>query len=53
MEQLLLSRSKSSVADTSEDEDEDEDEDEEPFISLGDENEDDCFGIFSPLKHCK
>ena len=51
MEQLLASRSKSSVADTSEDEDEDEDE--EPFISLGDENEDDCFGIFSPLKHCK
>ncbi|KAH9763472.1 hypothetical protein KPL70_001186 [Citrus sinensis] len=49
MEQLLASRSKSSVADTSEDEDEDEDE--EPFISLGDENEDDCFGIFSPLKH--
>ena len=51
MEQLLASRSKSSVADTSEDEDEDEDE--ELFISLGDENEDDCFGIFSPLKHCK
>ncbi|KAH9723765.1 hypothetical protein KPL70_007240 [Citrus sinensis] len=51
MEQLLASRSKSSVADTSEDEDEDKDE--EPFISLGDENEDDCFGIFSPLKHCK
>ncbi|KAH9718016.1 hypothetical protein KPL71_022055 [Citrus sinensis] len=47
MEQLLTSRSKSSVADTSED----EDEDEEPFISLGDENEDDCFGIFSPVKH--
>ncbi|KAH9658595.1 hypothetical protein KPL70_023551 [Citrus sinensis] len=49
MEQLLASRSKSSVADTSEDEDEDEDE--EPFISLGDKNEDDCFGIFSPLKY--
>ncbi|KAH9803216.1 hypothetical protein KPL71_001680 [Citrus sinensis] len=49
MEQLLASRSKSSVADTSED----EDEDEEPFISLGDDNEDDCFGIFSPVKHCK
>ncbi|KAH9792313.1 hypothetical protein KPL71_004068 [Citrus sinensis] len=47
MEQLLASRSKSSVADSSED----EDEDEEPTISLGDENEDDCFGIFSPLKH--
>ncbi|KAH9704494.1 hypothetical protein KPL70_011491 [Citrus sinensis] len=51
MEQLLASRSKSSVADSSEDEDDDEDE--EPFISLGDENEDDCFGIFSPVKHCK
>ncbi|KAH9802080.1 hypothetical protein KPL71_001245 [Citrus sinensis] len=51
MEQLLASRSKSSVADSSEDEDDDEDE--EPFISLRDENEDDCFGIFSPVKHCK
>ncbi|KAH9800439.1 hypothetical protein KPL71_000668 [Citrus sinensis] len=51
MEQLLASRSKSSVADSSEDEDEDKDE--EPFISLRDENEDDCFGIFSPVKHCK
>ncbi|KAH9657765.1 hypothetical protein KPL70_023206 [Citrus sinensis] len=51
MEQLLASRSKSSVADTSEDEEEEEDE--EPFISLGDDNEDDCFGIFSPVKHCK
>ncbi|KAH9698348.1 hypothetical protein KPL71_023980 [Citrus sinensis] len=49
MEQLFTSRSKSSVTDSSED----EDEDEEPFISLGDENEDDCFGIFSPIKHCK
>ncbi|KAH9734910.1 hypothetical protein KPL71_017560 [Citrus sinensis] len=49
MEQLLASRSKSSVADSSED----EDEDEEPTVSLGDENEDDCFGIFSLLKHCK
>ena len=45
MEQLLTSRSKSSVADSS--------EDEEHFISLGDENEDDCFEIFSPIKHCK
>ncbi|KAH9698351.1 hypothetical protein KPL71_023981 [Citrus sinensis] len=45
MEQLLTSRSKSSVADSS--------EDEEPFISLGYENEDDCFGIFSPIKYCK
>ncbi|KAK9191655.1 hypothetical protein WN943_020270 [Citrus x changshan-huyou] len=26
---------------------------EEPFISLGDENEDDCVGIFSPAKHLK
>ncbi|KAH9669172.1 hypothetical protein KPL70_021675 [Citrus sinensis] len=51
MEQLLASRSKSSVADSSEDEDDDEDE--EPFISLGDENKNDCFGIFSPVKHCK
>ncbi|KAH9669453.1 hypothetical protein KPL70_021795 [Citrus sinensis] len=51
MEQLLASQSKSSVADTSEDEEEDEDE--EPFISLGDDNEDECFRIFSPVKHCK
>ena len=51
MEQLFTSRSKSSVAESSED-DEDEEE-EEPFISLGDENEDDCFGIFSPIKHSK
>ncbi|KAH9800748.1 hypothetical protein KPL71_000787 [Citrus sinensis] len=43
MEQLLASRSKSSAADSSEDEDEDVDDDEEPFISLGDDNEDDCF----------
>ena len=50
MEQLLTSRSKSSVAESS---DEDTDQNEEPFISLGDENEDDCFGIFSPIKHCK
>ncbi|KAH9699339.1 hypothetical protein KPL71_024309 [Citrus sinensis] len=49
MEQLLTSRSKSSVAESSED----EEEDEEPFISLGDENEDDCFRIFSLIKHCK
>ena len=49
MEQLLTSRSKSSVADSSDD----DEQDEEPFISLGDENEDDCFGIFSPIKHCK
>ena len=50
MEQLLTSRSKSSVADSSED---DEEDNEKPFISLRDENEDDCFGIFSPIKHCK
>ena len=49
MEQLLTSRSKSSVADSSDD----DEQDEEPFISLGDENEDDYFGIFSPVKHCK
>ena len=50
MEQLLTSRSKSSVANSSDD---DDDQDEEPFISFGDENEDDCFGIFSPIKYCK
>ncbi|KAH9679745.1 hypothetical protein KPL71_026254 [Citrus sinensis] len=50
MEQLLASRSKSSVADSTE---EDDDDDDEPTVSLGDENEDDCFGIFSPVKHCK
>ncbi|KAH9751331.1 hypothetical protein KPL71_014254 [Citrus sinensis] len=50
MEQLLASRSKSSVADSTED---DDDDDDEPTVSLGDENEDDCFGIFSPVKHCK
>lgn len=49
MEQLLASRSKSSVADSTND----EDDDDEPTVSLGDENEDDCFGIFSPIKHCK
>ncbi|KAH9779898.1 hypothetical protein KPL71_007880 [Citrus sinensis] len=50
MEQLLASRSKSLVADSTE---EDDDDDDEPTVSLGDENEDDCFGIFSPVKHCK
>ncbi|KAH9779725.1 hypothetical protein KPL71_007821 [Citrus sinensis] len=50
MELLLASRSKSSVADSTEDEDDDDDE---PTVSLGDEKEDDCFGIFSPIKHCK
>ncbi|KAH9681568.1 hypothetical protein KPL71_027019 [Citrus sinensis] len=49
MEQLLASRSKSSVADSTDD----EDDDDEPTVSLGDENEDDCFRIFSPIKHCK
>ncbi|KAH9699195.1 hypothetical protein KPL71_024251 [Citrus sinensis] len=49
MQQLLASRSEPSVTTASSD---DEDE-EEPFISLGDDNEDDCFGIFSPIKHCK
>ena len=49
MEQLITSRSKFSVAASSED----EEEEKEPFISLGDENEDDCFEIFSPIKHCK
>ncbi|KAH9703738.1 hypothetical protein KPL70_011207 [Citrus sinensis] len=44
MEQLLASRSKSSAADSSEDEDEDVDDDEEPFISLGNDNEDDSLG---------
>ena len=51
MEQLLASRSKSSVAESSEDNEDDEEE--KPFISLGDDNEDDCFGIFSPIKHHK
>ena len=51
MEQLLASRSKSSVAESSDD-NEDEKE-EEPFISLGDDNEDDCFDILSPIKYCK
>ncbi|KAH9679900.1 hypothetical protein KPL71_026333 [Citrus sinensis] len=46
MQQLLASRSEPSVASSST---EDED-DEEPFISLGDENEDDCFGIFPSIK---
>ncbi|KAH9769863.1 hypothetical protein KPL71_012168 [Citrus sinensis] len=45
MQQLLASRSEPSVASSS------EEEDDEPFISLGDENEDDCFGILPPIKH--
>ncbi|KAH9686422.1 hypothetical protein KPL70_014341 [Citrus sinensis] len=50
MEQLLASRSKSSVANSSKDEDDDEDE--EPFISLGDENEDDYlpYKLYVPLR---
>ena len=43
MEQLLASRSEPSVARSGE---------AAPFISLGDENEDDCFGIFPTVKHC-
>ena len=47
IEQLLALRSEPSVA-TSSSSSSGEDE---PFISLGDENEDDCFGIFSPIKY--
>ena len=47
MQQLLATRSETSVASSSSS----TSADEEPFISLGDENEDDCFGIFSPIKH--
>ena len=46
MQQLLASRSEPSIASTS------DHESEEPFISLGNDNEDDCFGIFPPVKHC-
>ena len=49
MQQLLATRSETSVASSSSS----TSGDEEPFISLGDENEDDCFGIFSPIKPCK
>ena len=48
MQQLLASRSESSIAESS---DEDEEPDQEPFIFLGDDNKDDCFGIFPPIKH--
>lgn len=47
MHQLLATRSETSAATSSSS----TSGDEEPFISLGDENEDDCFGIFSPIKH--
>ncbi|KAH9781470.1 hypothetical protein KPL71_008488 [Citrus sinensis] len=47
MQQLLTTRSETSVASSSSS----SSNDAEPFISLGDENEDDCFGIFSPIKH--
>ncbi|KAH9724150.1 hypothetical protein KPL70_007381 [Citrus sinensis] len=48
MQQLLASRSEPSIASSS-----DESDDAESFISLGDDNEDDCFGILPPIKHCK
>ncbi|KAH9793050.1 hypothetical protein KPL71_004401 [Citrus sinensis] len=47
MQQLLATRSETYVASSSSS----TSGDEEPFISLGNENEDDCFGIFSPIKH--
>ncbi|KAH9697601.1 hypothetical protein KPL71_023672 [Citrus sinensis] len=47
MEQLLASRSEPSVASSGSS----SSGEAEPFISLGDENEDDCFGIFPPVKH--
>ena len=47
MQQLLASRSEPSVGSSSSS----SSGEVEPFIPLGDENEDDCFGIFSPLKH--
>ncbi|KAH9669775.1 hypothetical protein KPL70_021934 [Citrus sinensis] len=47
MQQLLATRSETSAASSSSS----SSGEAEPFISLGNENEDDCFGIFSPLKH--
>ncbi|KAH9762669.1 hypothetical protein KPL70_000885 [Citrus sinensis] len=47
MQQLLATRSEPSVASSSSS----SSGDAEPFISLGDENEDDCFRIFSSIKH--
>ena len=49
MQQFLATRSETSVVSSSSS----TSADEQPFISLGDENEDDCFGIFSPLMHSK
>ena len=49
MQQLLASRSEPFIATTSSE----EEDEEESFISLGDDNEYDCFGIFSPIKPCK
>ena len=45
MHQLLASRPASSAASSS------SSGEPQPIISLGDDNEDDCFGIFSSLKH--
>ena len=45
MQQLLTSRSEPSVASSS------DHESAEPFISLGDDNDDDYFRILSPVKH--
>ena len=47
MQQLLATGSEASAASSSSS----SSGEAEPFISLGDENEDDCFEIFSPLKH--
>ena len=54
MQQLLASRSEPSIANPSEAEEGSDDVDDvEPFISLGNDNEDFCFGILPPIKHCK
>ncbi|KAH9705066.1 hypothetical protein KPL70_011730 [Citrus sinensis] len=47
MQQLLASKSEHSIASSGSS----SSGEAEPFISLGDENEDDCFGIFSLIKH--
>ena len=47
MEQLLASRFEPSIASSGSS----SSGEAEPFISLGDDNEDDCFGIFPPVKH--
>ena len=49
MQQLLASRSELSITNPSDE----EEDDVKPFISLGNDNEDDCFGILPPIKHCK